>query len=137
MKRSAMTDREAYPHSLDHTGRPNAGLPDLAVWPGSAHSQPLLGMGTLGNILSGLRGDPSSDCPGPRAFAGGAVLPSAVPVAAALAAVYLVSQTVWRLRGRRGWVLRYDSRWPAMLVGLFLANCAVRNLLWLGFGIGI
>ena len=61
----------------------------------------------------------------------------AVPVLAALGGVYLVSQTVWRMRGRRGWVLRYDPRWPAVLAGLFLANCAVRNLLWLGFDIGI
>ena len=61
----------------------------------------------------------------------------AVPVLAALGGVYLVSQTVWRMRGRRGWVLRYDPRWPAALAGLFLVNCAVRNLLWLGFGIGI
>lgn len=61
----------------------------------------------------------------------------AVPVTAALAAVYMISQTLWRMRGRRGWVLRYDQRWPAMLVGLFLVNCAVRNLLWLGFGIPI
>ena len=61
----------------------------------------------------------------------------AVPVLAALGGVYLVSQTVWRMRGRRGWVRRYDPRWPAALAGLFLVNCAVRNLLWLGFGIGI
>ncbi|WP_298021441.1 DUF2752 domain-containing protein [uncultured Dysosmobacter sp.] len=61
----------------------------------------------------------------------------AVPVTAGLGGVYLVSQTIWRFRGRRGWVLRYDQRWPAMLVGLFLANCAVRNILWLGFGIPI
>ncbi len=61
----------------------------------------------------------------------------AVPVIVGLGAVYLVSQTAWRFRGRRGWALRYDQRWPAMLVGLFLANCAVRNILWLGFGIPI
>ena len=61
----------------------------------------------------------------------------AVPVLAALGGVYLVSQTVWRMRGRRGWVLRYDPRWPAALAGLFLVNCAVRNLLWLGFDSGI
>ena len=52
-----------------------------------------------------------------------------------LAAVYLLSQTVWRLRGKRGWVLHYDRRWPVVLVGLFLANCVVRNVLWLGFGL--
>ncbi len=61
----------------------------------------------------------------------------AVPLLAALGTVYLASQTLWRLRGRRGWTLRYDPRWPGMLVGLFLINCAVRNLLWLGFGIPI
>ena len=61
----------------------------------------------------------------------------AVPVLAGLGTVYLTSQTVWRLRKRRGWVLRYDPRWPALLVGLFLVNCVVRNVLWLGFGIGI
>ena len=61
----------------------------------------------------------------------------AVPATAALAAVYMSSQTIWRLRRRRGWVLHYDSRWPVMLAGLFLVNCAVRNVLWLGFGIAI
>lgn len=61
----------------------------------------------------------------------------AVPVTAVLATVYMISQTLWRMRRRQGWVLRYDHRWPAMLVGLFLANCAVRNVLWLGFGIQI
>ena len=45
------------------------------------------------------------------------------------------SQTAWRLRGKRGWVLRYDRRWPMVLVGLFLANCVVRNVLWLGLGV--
>ena len=58
-------------------------------------------------------------------------------VTAILAAVYLVSQTVWRLRGRQGWVLHYDSRWPGMLAALFLGNCVLRNILWLGFGWGI
>ena len=52
-----------------------------------------------------------------------------------LAAAYLISQTVWRLRGKRGWTLHYDRRWPAALVGLFLLGCVVRNVLWQGFGI--
>ena len=52
-----------------------------------------------------------------------------------LAAAYLISQTVWRLRGKRGWTLHYDRRWPAALVELFLLGCVVRNVLWLGFGI--
>ena len=58
-------------------------------------------------------------------------------VTAILVAAYLVSQTVWRLRGRQGWVLHYDSRWPGMLAALFLGNCVLRNILWLGFGWGI
>ena len=57
-----------------------------------------------------------------------------VVITLALAAIYLFSQTAWRLRGKRGWVLRYDRRWPMVLVGLFLANCVVRNVLWLGLG---
>ena len=55
--------------------------------------------------------------------------------ALALAAAYLLTQTVWRLRGRRGWALHYRPWWPAALVGLFLVNCLARNVLWLGFGI--
>ena len=58
-----------------------------------------------------------------------------VVITLALAGAYLLSQTVWRLRGRRGWVLHYRPWWPAVIVGLFLANCLVRNALWLGFGI--
>lgn len=59
----------------------------------------------------------------------------AVPVTALAVTAYLLTQTVWRLRGRTGWTLRYSARWPWLLVGLLLANCSVRNLLWLGFGI--
>ena len=137
MKRSAMTDREVYPTAWITLGgltlayliwRYGLGAPTVSrcwVWehwgiycPGCGGTRAVIAL-AHGHLLEALYYHP------------------AVPVAAALAAVYLVSQTVWRLRGRRGWVLRYDSRWPAMLVGRFLANCAVRNLLWLGFGIGI
>ena len=84
-------------------------------------------------------------CGGTRALTAlgrGAVFQSlyyhpAVPIVAGIAALYLTSQTVWRLRGKSGWTLRYSPRWPAMLLGLLLANCALRNLLWLGFGIPI
>ena len=58
-----------------------------------------------------------------------------VVITLALAGADLLSQTVWRLRGRRGWVLHYRPWWPAAIVGLFLANGLVRNALWLGFGI--
>lgn len=55
----------------------------------------------------------------------------AVPVGAFSVAAYLLSQTVWRMRGRRGRVLRYDPRWLGGFLGLLLVNCTVRNLLWL------
>ena len=56
---------------------------------------------------------------------------------AVLAAAYMISQTLWRLRGKQGWVLHYDSRWPGLLAVLFLGTCVLRNILWLGFGVGI
>ena len=58
-----------------------------------------------------------------------------VPVTAIWASIYLASQTLWRLRGRSGWALHYDSRWPIWLLRLLVANWIVRNLLMLGFGI--
>ena len=51
--------------------------------------------------------------------------------------VYMVSQTIWRLRGHKGWVLRYSDRW---LIGWVLVagiNCVVRNLLLVTLGIGM
>lgn len=60
-----------------------------------------------------------------------------VPAAAIWAAVYVSSQTVRRLRGGRGWALHYDTRWPWLLMALLLANCALRNFLLAGFGVGI
>lgn len=59
----------------------------------------------------------------------------AVPFAAISAVVYLISQTIWRLRGRRGWVLHYSRRWPGYLLAILLLNCVVRNVLWIGFHI--
>jgi len=56
---------------------------------------------------------------------------------AALAAAYMISQTLWRLRGKQGRVLHYDSRWPWLLAVLFLGNCVLRNILWLAFEVGI
>ena len=60
-----------------------------------------------------------------------------VVITLALAGAYLLTQTVWRLRGRRGWALHYRPWWPAAIVGLFLVNCLARNVLWLGFGIAM
>ena len=137
MKKRAMTDREAYPAAWILVGtlalayliwRYALGSPTVSrcwIWehwgvycPGCGGTRAVIAL-ARGELLRSLYYHP------------------AVPVMAALGATYLISQTVWRLRRRRGWVLHYDPRWPAMLVGLFLANCAVRNVLWLGFGIGI
>ena len=60
-----------------------------------------------------------------------------VVITLALAGAYLLTQTVWRLRGRRGWVLHYRLWWPAAIVGLFLVNCLARNILLLGVGIAM
>ena len=48
---------------------------------------------------------------------------------------YQCSQTIWRLRDRRGWVLRYSDRWLLVLLMLLVLNCTVRNVLWFGFRI--
>ena len=50
---------------------------------------------------------------------------------------YIVSQTIWRLRGKVGWALHYDSWWPYVLLGLVIVNCGIKNLLLLGFGIAM
>lgn len=132
-----MTDREAYPAAWITLGALTAaflgwkyllGAPmvsDCWIWrhwrvycPGCGGTRALKAL-AAGQLLRALIYHP------------------AVPVMGALAVAYLTSQTIWRLRSRRGWVLRYDPRWPRMLVGLFLLHCAVRNVLWLGFGIPI
>ena len=59
----------------------------------------------------------------------------AVLLAAGFVLAYLLSQTVWRLRGRRGFVLHYTDRWATGLLAVLLLNCALRNLLWFGFQI--
>ena len=137
MRNHAMTDREAYPAAWVLVGtlalaylvwRYGLGMPTVSrcwVWehwgvycPGCGGTRAVIAL-AKGHVLEALYYHP------------------AVPVLSGLGTVYLTSQTVWRLRRRRGWVLRYDPRWPALLVGLFLVNCVVRNVLWLGFGIGI
>ena len=135
MKKRAMTDREAYPAAWILVGtlalayliwRYALGSPTVSrcwIWehwgvycPGCGGTRAVIAL-AHGRLMESLYYHP------------------AVPVMAVLGGAYLFSQTLWRLRGRRGWVLRYDPRWPVLLAGLFLVNCAVRNLLWLGFGI--
>lgn len=60
---------------------------------------------------------------------------SAVPYTAGLILAYLISQTVWRLRGRQGWVLHYSHWWFPVLFLILAANCALRNVLWWCFAI--
>jgi len=59
----------------------------------------------------------------------------AVPLALLTAAFYLLSQLLWRLRGRRGWTLHYHNRWLSVLLAVLILNCALRNLLWFVFRI--
>lgn len=135
MRKSAMTDREAYPAAWAVVGALTLAY---LLW------RYVLGEPTVSHCWIWEHwGVYCPGCGGTRAviaLAHGQLFRSlyyhpAVPVMAVLGAVYLISQTIWRLRKRKGWVLRYDPRWPIMLVGLFLANCAVRNVLWLGFGV--
>lgn len=59
----------------------------------------------------------------------------AVPFAAISVFLYLLSQTIWRLRGGQGWTLHYTNRWFRCLLAIILLNCVLRNLLWFGFHI--
>lgn len=61
----------------------------------------------------------------------------AVLLVSGLLTVYLGSQTIWRIRGRRGWVLHYADWWLPGLLILLAVNCILRNILWQGFGIPI
>lgn len=132
-----MTDREAYPAAWITLGA-LAGA--FFVWKHLLGAPTVSGCWFYRNWHVYCPG-----CGGTRALtalAHGKLLESlyyhpAVPAAAVLAAVYLISQTVCRLRGGRGWALRYDPRWPWLLAVLLLVNCAVRNVLLIGFGIGI
>ncbi|MBE6961572.1 MAG: DUF2752 domain-containing protein [Ruminococcaceae bacterium] len=59
----------------------------------------------------------------------------AVPFTAGLILLYLASQTIWRLRDRRGWVLHYSSWWFSALFLILAGNCVLRNVLWFCFAI--
>ena len=59
----------------------------------------------------------------------------AVPFTVAVTGVYLLSQTLWRLRGKKGWALHYHSSWPMILLVLILFNCLLRNVLLLCLGL--
>ena len=74
------------------------------------------------------------------ALVGGNILRSlyynpAVTFTGVLIPVYLLSQTIWRLRGRRGWVLHYSAWWFPALFVILTVNCLLRNVLWWCFAI--
>ena len=50
-----------------------------------------------------------------------------VPFVVVSVLIYLLSQTVWRLRGRRGFVLHYSNWWLRACLFLLLAQFVVRN----------
>lgn len=61
----------------------------------------------------------------------------AVPIGAAFVVAYLISQTAWRLRKKRGWVLLYKHPWLIAFMGLMAVNCIVRNLIWMVWHIAL
>ena len=56
----------------------------------------------------------------------------AYPTAWITLAVLVLLYLLWRFALGAPTVSRC---WPMVLVGLFLANCVVRNVLWLGLGV--
>lgn len=61
----------------------------------------------------------------------------ALPILLGVLGVYMLSQTIWRLRGRQGWVLRYRTWWAPCMVWILLGNCLLRNILLSAFEISI
>lgn len=117
-----ITDREAYPAAWVTLAFLGTAFLFWKYGLGRPGDQPVLDLGALASVLPWLRRYPGSDRTGAWTAAAVTLLSSSRSVTAVLATVYMISQTLWRMRGRQGWVLRYDHRWPAMVVGLFLAN---------------
>ena len=61
----------------------------------------------------------------------------ALPISVFVLGIYMVSQTIWRLRKKQGWVLHYHHSWAPCMVLILLINCVIRNVLLLGFRIAI
>lgn len=62
--------------------------------------------------------------------------PALVVTACGLGA-YMLSQSIWRLRSKRGWTMHYQSWWVPMIAILLVLNCLLRNVLLIGFGIAL
>ena len=133
-KYSLIGDREAYPALLITVATLLAaaglwscmGSPTIsACWfysefhiycPGCGCTRALIAM-LPGNVITSLYYNP------------------AVLLTSLLIGAYLLSQTLWRLLGKRGPVLHYRAWWMPALFILLAANCLLRNVLWWGFGI--
>lgn len=51
--------------------------------------------------------------------------------------VYMLSQSIWRLRGKRGWVMHYQSWWAPGIAVLLVFSCLLRNVLLIFFDIAM
>lgn len=131
---SAFTDREIYPALLITVAAllaaamfwVLAGKPTISIcWFYSRHHIYCPGCGCTRSLIALLRGE----------ILHALYWNPAVPYTVGLILSYLVSQTVWRLRGRQGWVLRYDGWWFPVLFLILAGNCILRNVLWWCFAI--
>ena len=131
---SAFTDREMYPALLIAVGAllcgallwSLAGRPTIsACWFYSRYHIYCPGCGCTRSLIALLRGD----------ILCALYYNPSVPYTAGLILLYLSSQTVWRLRRRHGWVLRYASWWFPGLFAILAINCILRNVLWWCFAI--
>ena len=131
---SAFTDREIYPALWITVGALLiaaalwllAGKPTISVcWFYSNYHVYCPGCGCTRSLIALVRGD----------ILYALYCNPAVPYTAGLILAYLVTQTVWRLRGRRGWVLQYAGWWFPGLFMILAINCILRNVLWWCFAI--
>ena len=133
-KSSRITDQEAYPALLITVivllaaaalwflmGKPTISY----CWFYSEHHIYCPGCGCTRALIALLRGDLLQSL----------YYNPAVAYTVGILGVYLVSQTIQRLRRGRGWALRYADWWFSGLLGILAANCLLRNALWQFFSI--
>jgi len=132
-----MTDREVYPTVWIVSATL---LTAFLIWKYLLHEPTIAGCWIYQNLHVYCPG-----CGGTRSLTAllkGRLLQSlwyhpAVLITAGVTTIYLFSQTLWRLRGKKGWVLHYRASWPKSLLWLIVFNCVLRNFLLLCFGIGL
>ena len=106
MRGGPITDREAYPAAWITLAALAAAF---LIWvrTGEPTVQPLLGCGALARLLPRLRRYPALIALAHAQLGTALRYHPPVVITLALAGAYLLTQTVWRLRGRRGWALHY------------------------------